>query len=136
VILGEDLLSVKPGSLVVNDPPSSTWVALSNDTATAIDSDARIELPKPMAVGEYQKIVAARYAQSISESEAVGEGAAGGGGPQPSDGRSEVSWMAPAGVGILAAGLLLAVILFARRRRADVEPVRDFTPGSSGRAGP
>ena len=116
-LLGRDLLSAKSDSRVVNDEPSSTWVALTDDGVTAIDDDARVELPKPTTVEDYQKVVAARYAQSIEDSEAVGDGAAGGGGPT-SPISAPVSWLTFGGVLVLIAGLSILTTLLVRRRRA------------------
>ncbi|WP_146086482.1 hypothetical protein [Rathayibacter sp. AY1D1] len=72
------LQALSEKSVLVSDPTFEAWYAVSDGSVSALNESAAREVPYTTSLNEVASIVSTRFAESIKNSEATGEGAAGG----------------------------------------------------------
>ncbi|MEN9619923.1 MAG: hypothetical protein RL499_116 [Actinomycetota bacterium] len=76
--LATALLKLDKETILVSDPTIEAWYSMRDGSVTAVNQSAAREVPYPTAIDEVAGLIAERYGAAISDSEEVGEGAAGG----------------------------------------------------------
>ena len=113
--LGTALKGVPEGAQLVMDPTIGGWYFVKDGRVTALNSQAAVEIPRPVTLEEFEPIVAQRYAEAIEASRGTPGSAGGGGSNAPWWYRNQVAISLLGGFAALAvAGL---VFVFLRRGR-------------------
>lgn len=103
---------------LVSDPTIGGWYSLRGGELSALNHQARAELPDPAVLDSVAPLISARHHESVRQSAGI-EGAAGGASTtdQHSPAARAAGWAAMAA--LVVAGGVIAVIIVRRHRQAD-----------------
>ena len=113
--LGTALNGAPEGVQLVMDPTIGGWYFIKDGMVTALNSQAAVEIPRPVTLEEFRPIVAQRYAEAIEASQGTPGSAGGGGLNAPWWYRNQVAISLVGGFAALTVAGVVFVVL--RRKR-------------------